>query len=48
VFEDAVAGVEAAHRAGMKCIGIGSPEILKNADRVVPGFTVLNPDMATW
>jgi beta-phosphoglucomutase len=38
VFEDAVAGVKAAHNAGMKCIGIGSPEILKEADLVFPGF----------
>ena len=35
VFEDAVAGIEAGHRAGMKVIGIGSPEILTNADKVV-------------
>jgi beta-phosphoglucomutase len=38
VFEDAVAGVEAAHRAGMKCIGVGEPDILSEADRVIPGF----------
>jgi beta-phosphoglucomutase len=38
VFEDAVAGVQAAHNAGMKCIGIGSPEILGEADMVLPGF----------
>ncbi|MFO7370815.1 MAG: beta-phosphoglucomutase [Bacteroidales bacterium] len=38
VFEDAIAGVQAAHNAGMKCIGIGSPEILKEADLVFPGF----------
>lgn len=44
VFEDAVAGVEAARRAGMKCIGIGSPDILKDADLVVPGFLNLDPD----
>lgn len=35
VFEDAAAGVKAAHNAGMKCIGIGSPDILKEADHVV-------------
>ena len=34
VFEDAEAGVEAAIRAGMKCIGVGS-ENLNKADRVV-------------
>lgn len=38
VFEDAVAGVEAAHRAGMKCVGVGSPNILSEADKVIPGF----------
>jgi beta-phosphoglucomutase len=35
VFEDAEAGVEAAVRAGMKCIGIGSPAQLGKANRVV-------------
>ncbi len=35
VFEDAVAGVEAAKRAGMKAIGIGSAEVLTRADLVV-------------
>lgn len=39
VFEDAAAGVQAAKNAGMRCIGIGSPEILKGADRVIPGFS---------
>lgn len=38
VFEDAVAGVQAAHNAGMKAVGIGSPEILSQADLVLPGF----------
>jgi beta-phosphoglucomutase len=38
VFEDAVAGVEAAHRAGMKCVGVGAPDILHEADRIIPGF----------
>ena len=35
VFEDAEAGVEAAHAAGMKCIGVGSATQLGNADRVI-------------
>jgi len=38
VFEDAVAGVQAAHNAGMICVGIGSPEILKEADLVFPSM----------
>ena len=38
VFEDAVLGVEAGKRAGMKCVGVdrhGNPERLKKADLVV-------------
>ena len=36
VIEDAAAGIEAAHRAGMKVIGIGDAQVLKNADLVLP------------
>ncbi len=35
VFEDAEAGVEAALRAGMKCVGVGNHRQLKNANKVV-------------
>jgi beta-phosphoglucomutase len=35
VFEDAEAGVEAALAAGMKCVGVGSPDLLKAANRVI-------------
>lgn len=35
VFEDAVAGVDAAHAAGMKCVGVGSRVQLAHADLVV-------------
>jgi beta-phosphoglucomutase len=42
VFEDAVAGVEAALRAGMICIGIGDSEILKDAHMVVRGLYEMN------
>jgi beta-phosphoglucomutase len=35
VFEDAEAGVEAALAAGMKCVGVGSPEQLGKADLVI-------------
>jgi beta-phosphoglucomutase len=34
VIEDAEAGVEAALAAGMKCIGIGSPLLLRNANAI--------------
>jgi len=36
VFEDAPAGVEAAHNGGMRCIGIGKEDVLSNADVVLP------------
>lgn len=42
VFEDAQAGIEAAHRAGMKCVGIGDPVTLREADTVVGGFLDLS------
>lgn len=35
VFEDAEAGIEAARRADMNCIGIGSPATLGQADFVI-------------
>jgi beta-phosphoglucomutase len=35
VFEDAEAGVEAAIAAGMRCVGVGSPEQLGKANEVV-------------
>jgi beta-phosphoglucomutase len=38
VFEDAIAGIQAAHNAGMKCIGVGSATVLNEADLVIPGF----------
>jgi beta-phosphoglucomutase len=38
VFEDAVAGVEAALNAGMRCVGIGSEKTLKDAHFVVSGL----------
>jgi beta-phosphoglucomutase len=38
VFEDAEAGIEAAHRAGMTAVGIGKPSLLKDADIVIAGL----------
>jgi beta-phosphoglucomutase len=38
VFEDAVAGLEAARNGGMHCIGVGDATILSEADFVIPGF----------
>lgn len=45
VFEDAKAGIEAAHRAGMKAIGVGAGENLREADAVIPGFLGLTVDL---
>lgn len=42
VFEDAKAGIEAAKAAGMRTVGIGNSEILKDADLVAKGFDELN------
>jgi beta-phosphoglucomutase len=42
VFEDAVAGVQAALNAGMKCVGIGSPEVLTEASLVINGLNEMN------
>lgn len=42
VFEDAQAGIEAANNAGMLCVGIGSPEMLSGAHRVVAGLQAIN------
>lgn len=42
VFEDAHAGIEAAHRAGMTAIGIGNRKILDNTEMVFPDFTEIS------
>ena len=39
VFEDAEAGIQAAKNAGMYSIGIGSPDILNKADKVIQNFS---------
>lgn len=44
VFEDARAGLKAARNAGMHCVGIGSPGVLKEADSVVSGLDKMSLD----
>lgn len=46
VFEDAAAGVEAARRAGMRCIGVGLPSALPGADFWIRDFTELDIEKA--
>lgn len=43
VFEDSAAGIEAAHRGGMKAVGIGTPQRLPAAELTIPGFAGLTP-----
>lgn len=38
VFEDAAAGIEAGHRGGMRCVGIGKQEDLPEADYLISSF----------
>jgi beta-phosphoglucomutase len=42
VVEDAIAGVEAARRAGSPVFGVGSPEVLTDADEVVPDLAAVD------
>ncbi len=44
VFEDAVAGIEAANRGGFMSIGVGDSHVLRNAKLVIPGFADFNLD----
>ncbi len=44
VFEDSVAGIEAANAANMISVGIGDKRILSEADFNFEGFTELKPD----
>lgn len=48
VFEDAKAGIEAAKKAGMYAIGIGSEEVLKEADKVIPDTNSLTIDIINF
>lgn len=42
VFEDSVAGIQAANTANMISIGIGAPSVLQEADFVFTDFTHIN------
>lgn len=42
VFEDAIAGVEAAINGGMKVVGIGSPDVLGKANLVINGLNEMS------
>lgn len=42
VFEDSVAGIQAANSARMKSIGIGDKDILHEAEFIFPDFTTIN------
>jgi beta-phosphoglucomutase len=42
VFEDAEAGIAAAHAGHMFAVGIGDPKILSEADLVVPGLAAVS------
>jgi len=44
VFEDALAGIEAAHAGGMAAVGVGAAENLPGADLLVPGLYALDVD----
>lgn len=48
VFEDADAGIEAAHAAGMKVVGIirgGGSESLEEADKTITSFKEMTPEL---
>jgi len=42
VFEDAIAGIEAAHAAKMYAIGVGDRNVLNKADMVISSFTEIS------
>jgi len=44
VFEDAIAGVEAAIAGDMKVVGIGSPDVLKGVNLVIKGLDEMTLD----
>lgn len=42
VFEDAIAGIEAAHAGNMFAVGVGDKHILHKADIVISSFKEIN------
>ena len=49
VFEDSVKGIQAAQRAHMHTVGIGSPKDIGLADLVIPDFLSTKPmDIVQW
>ncbi len=44
VFEDSVAGIQAANRANMISIGIGDPKVLHEADYIFSDFTEIKEE----
>ena len=42
--EDAIAGIRAIKAAGMYAVGIGDPQVLKEADEVIKGLDEFNTD----
>jgi beta-phosphoglucomutase len=47
VFEDSIAGIQAANSAGMISVGIGNKEILVEADYVFKDFTEMSNEFLT-
>ncbi len=45
VFEDSVAGLQAAKAAGMLAVGVGTPDVLKEADMVIKDLSEFNLNM---
>lgn len=42
VFEDAPSGIEAARRAGMKCVGVGDPAGLPDAPSIIESYAEID------
>ena len=45
VFEDAVAGIVAAHNGGMKAVGVGNSELMNLCDCYISSFNDLSPSV---